>query len=77
MRPDIGTIQAADGWRLEWDLSGQAPFDDGRMMPDAIRVYNTERLNNNVSGTISHRDLDRAIRRFLVAHAAQQMVMEW
>ena len=75
-RPDTGTIIAADGWRLEWDLSSTTLFDGGRVMPDSIKMYNLERGTNHISGTITHRDLDREIARFLRTHAGEQMRME-
>lgn len=69
MRPDIGTVWADDGWRLEWNLA---------RLPHAIRVYNAGTvLQYNISGDIPHRHLDREIRQFLRDHAKQQMVMEW
>ena len=74
-RPDTGTIYAADGWRLRWDLSGKTLFDDGRVMPDGIWIHGPERPSNNISGTISHRDLALEIRRFRRKHGPQQMRM--
>lgn len=64
MRPDIGTIWADDGWRLEWDLS---------VMTQRIDVYKPdgdyeEIRQYRISGEISPRHLDREIRNFLCDH---------
>ncbi len=65
---DHGTLEAMDGWNVEWDICHA---------PHRIEVFNSDDTSQYViSGDIPARYLDRWMGRFLRDHAEQQLAME-